>query len=288
MIGLRDKMHQWSSMTYGEIFDQRVATGQYGNDDETIALTQRVLKAQRLEDKPMTGDSTNGLLKTESEVGKFQYVKVFNIISQNSDWAPIDMVYGTCYLARRDPQVKEKARQWGMSEDQLITKMCGRALRALPSYIREHDLRQQLEQRLPGAKFEQSEELDTMLHADLVMERDGQTYYFWSFTNTPQSIENFQDKFLGHRAGEIPGGYHVTCPFSMEFCDDVDGWKLYDSYAVGAIARMTKYQANTDYNHVEEMIAKRGSYFTTPKLVIKQDEPEREIVQDFERPIGNR
>lgn len=274
-MNVRNKIQQWAESTYGEMLESRVCNHRYRPGPE-IEMARRVLQNQGLTDKTMCGTSTNDLLKTEREVGKFKYVSVFNAIARASDWCPMDMVYGTCFLAMRDPAVKEKADQWHMSEEELITKMCGRALRALPSYLREHDLRQQLSERIPEATFVQNESLDTVLHADIMMERDGETYYFWSFVNTPQSIANFQDKFFGRRQGHIPDGIHVTCPFSMDCCDEREGWKLHDPLAVNAIVRMLDRQPVADYSQVEELSSKTNLYFQTPKLIAKEDEVERQ------------
>ena len=250
-MDLRDKIKDWSNETYGDMLVKRVASGRYGGAPE-IDMVMRVLDAQNLNDKNMDGNSTMGLDKTEREVGKFQYVNIFNVISQVSDWCPLDMIYGTCFLAMREPMVHEKAQQWGLSDEELISKMCGRALRALPSYLREHDLKLQLEKRIPNAKFVQNQALDTKLHADLLMRKDGKDYYFWSFVDTYKSIHNFKHKFFGYRQGEVPDGHHITCPFSLSRGQDINGWKLYDGYSINGIVRMFDRPYWSSYDHIEE------------------------------------
>jgi hypothetical protein len=287
MSDIRMKIQKWSESTYGDVFESRVERGRY-KPGPAIDMARNVLRRQGLENMVMTGNSTNGLDNMEREVGKFQYVKVFNIISRVADWTPADMVYGTCYLAMKDPNVKLKAQQWGMSEEELISKMCGRALRALPSYLREHDLKCQLEARLPYAEFIQNEALDTVLHADLMMRYGGEDYYFWSFVNTPRSIANFQDKFFGHRQGHVPDGYHVTCPFSLDYCEDIQGWKLYDSVAVRSIARMLDNPTHANYDNVEQVSQSTSMYFQTPKLIFKNDDREWAMEQEELLVVGNR
>jgi hypothetical protein len=268
MENVRNKINDWSNITYGQMLEQRIQSCRYGSGPE-IEMTRKVLAAQSLTNKPMNGNSTMGLSKMEAEVGTFKYVKVFNAISRAKDWSPVDMVFGTCYLAMKDPNVSRKAEQFGMSTEELISKMCGRALRALPSYIREHDLKCQLQERIPDAKFVQSEELDTILHADLMMEHNGSNYYFWSFVDTPQSIRNFEDKFMGHRAGHVPDGFHVTCPFSLTWCDEIDGWKLYDGVSIDQIAQIVFEPTHGAYDAVDRLLESNYQYFETPHLIDK-------------------
>jgi hypothetical protein len=287
MSDIRKQIESWSSMTYGETLEARLARGRY-KPSPAIDMARKVLERQKLTNKIMDGNSTNRLDNMEREVGKFQYVKVFNIISKVHDWTPMDMVYGTCYLAMKDPNVALKAQQWRMSEEELISKMCGRALRALPSYLREHDLKQQLEQRMPDAKFIQNEALDTVLHADLLMRYNDEEYYFWSFVNTPRSIENFKDKFFGHRQGDIPDGYHITCPFSLDCCEEINGWKLYDGLNVRALTMTIDNPAHANYNNIENPSMSSDMYFQTPKLIVKDSDREHDLEQEELLVIGNR
>ena len=282
---LRQQIRDWHKTTYGEMPQSRLDNGRY-KQNPSIETTRRILETQGLINKSMTGGSTSGLDVTEREVGDFKYVKVFNIISEAKDWTPMDMVYGTCFLAQRDPNVKLMARQWNLTEEELISKMCGRALRALPSYLREHDLKQQLERRLPKAEFRQDEKLDTILHADLAMNYKGEKYYFWSFVNTYQSLQNFQDKFLGHRKGMILDGYHVICPFSLGVCDSINGWKLYNDLSIDNIVRLVNGPVQAEYKDIEEIIDTNSKYFQTPKLIEKVNERELEYEEEYELAIG--
>ena len=121
-MDVEQKIKKWSEITYGEMLEDRVKNNRYRPGPE-IEMARNVLRRQNLTNKQMDGNSTNGLDKMEKEVGKFYYVTVFNRITQAKDWSPVDMVYGTCFLAMRDPNVGVKAKAWGISEEELISKM---------------------------------------------------------------------------------------------------------------------------------------------------------------------
>ena len=272
MDGIRTRIDCWGRTTYSDALNERIQKGVYNNGPE-LDLTMSVLRRQGLWNSEMSGYSTNRLETMEREVGTFRYVSVFNIMSQLKDYSPVDMIYGVCYLAKNDQQLSKDisrcARKWHMSEDDLITKMCGRALRAMPSYIREHDMKDQIEQRFKGASFRQDELVDTTLHADLVMTHNGEQYYFWSFVGTGKSLENFQDKLMGNRHGIVPDGTHVICPFNLNFCDQVCGWKLYDAQEIHSIVSMIQKGTAIDYDQVARMTDRNRHYFKEPRMVVK-------------------
>jgi hypothetical protein len=268
MADMKQRIDKWSKTTYSEMLQTRTRSNRY-QEAQAIETAKYVLNVQRIANKEMTGLTTNGLKKTEDEIGKFQYVRVFNCISKINDWTPMDMVYGTCYLALRDRNVKIKSLQLGISTNELIAKMCGRALRALPSYIREHDLRFNLELMVPSARFIQNEILDTVLHADIMMRLKDERYYFWSFVNTERSRSNFQDKFLGNRKGRVPDGNHVICPLSLGYCDDINGWKFYKKNEIDRIIQLINTPSPTLYNNVVQILSVDDLYFAKPRIIVK-------------------
>ena len=288
MNDMKQKINSWSKVSYGDMLEARLKNGGYSRD-ESSDIARYVIKAQKLYDKPMNGNSTNGLDLMEREVGNFQYVNVFNIISKAQSWTPMDMVYGTCYLANKDPNVEIMARKLNLKKEDLISKMCGRALRALPSYLREHDLKDQLKAKFPNATFKQNQALDTILHVDLMMKYKDNDYYFWSFVNTNRSLRNFEDKFLGHRAGYIPDGIHITCPFNLNNCDEIDGWKLYDNLVVSEIADMIEYPDQAKYENVQAILNSRRDFFSRPRIINKDDSRTVEMDREEEELcIGSR
>ena len=282
---VRERVSAWAKTTYDAAYHDRMQHGRYMSE-EAAKLAKYVMEYQRLQNKPMSGYSTNGLMKTEEEIGSFHYVKVFNSICKVKDWNPMDMIYGTCYLALKNPAVKQRAEERGIPEEKLIAQMCGRALRALPSYLREHDLKCQLQERFPNAEFKQNEALDTVLHADLMMDYDNNRYFIWSFVDTSKSLRNFEDKFLGHRMGHVPEGLHVVCPFSLDYCNDYEGWKMYDSLSISQIAQTIRNGRAANYKNVENIVKTDATYFSNPKLIIKPRERVWEIEEELE--IGNR
>ena len=229
-------LNHWDAETFGSALDRIVETDE---NKSSIELTRLVVNTQRLTDKPMNGNASESLKKNEFERMGVCYVSFFNKL-ENAEgvWSPVDIIHEVCKnnIGRRKFYEK-KAKQYNTTFEDVTSMMCGRALRALPSYIREHQLENALINAFPHANFYHSEELDKKLHCDIMMEINGKRYYFWSFLSSNQSIGQFIDKFRNNRSGTIPDGYHVLCPFDRdkEKSASYKGWCFYSRNYINEI-----------------------------------------------------
>ena len=119
----------------------------------------------------------------------------------------------------------------------------GRGLRALPSFLREVDLKDKLSVALPDAKVQcASASQDVADHTDVIVAYGGKSFHVWSYQCTPRGLENTSHRLLGKR-GELVSGLHVLCPFDMQDKSqlvDVGGWYLHsDSYVKKVAAAIT-------------------------------------------------
>lgn len=149
--------------------------------------------------------------------------------------------------------------------------MCGRAIGALPSYIREYQLRNALKLTFPTARFYQDEQMDKKFHCDIKMDLDNQTYYFWSFISSQRSITQFMDKFKNHRYGNILDGIHVLCPFDRfnERFATYNGWCFYSDKYIREIKNSILFKSHVNYEAVINRVTIDIKEFRNPIIVDK-------------------
>ena len=274
LFNTREKMgttiDTWDSMTFGDALANFEVTEE---NKESYELMKVVLRRQRLLDKPMNGKLSEGLKKDEFERMGVTYVSfVNNLEAQNRFWTPLDIIHDVCKnnLERRDFYEK-KAKKYGMSFERVTWLMCGRALRALPSYIREYQLKNALQSVFPDGIFTQDEELDLKYHCDIKMELNGQEYFFWSFISSPRSIYQFIDKFRSNRYGQVIDGTHVLCPFDRieERGASYKGWCFYSKEYIEEIKRAIFQKNHLDYYEVHSGSALTPGAYKKPVSVDK-------------------
>jgi hypothetical protein len=187
-------------------------------------------------------------------------------------WTPLDVLHEVCKnnLSRREFYEK-KAKKYGASFEKVTWLMCGRALRALPSFIREYQLRNALQAAFPKASFYQDEDLDRKYHCDIKMTMNDQEYYFWSFLSSTRSIYQFVDKFKANRFGHIADGLHVLCPFDRteESAASYKGWNFYSIQYVNEVKNAIYHKPRLYYDDVKDGTAFMTKTFKRPVVVEK-------------------
>ena len=263
-------LNTWDQMTYGEAFSNLVVTDE---NRESVELLKLCLDKQKLFDKPMNGYSSEGLRKTEIEKLGIAYVDLFNKLDPiDQFWTPMDYLHELCKhnLSRRS-WCEAKAKRYNMTFDQLTYLMVGRALRALPSFIREYQLSNALKVAFPRATFAQDPDMDKRCHCDVKMELDGETYYFWSFISSAKSIYNFVEKFEDKRTGVIMDGNHLLCPFDRKEESDASykGWAFYSSRYINEVKTAVYHKPRLNYDDVKDGKTFKTAPFKRPVVVVK-------------------
>jgi hypothetical protein len=166
---------------------------------------------------------------------------------------------------------ESKAKQLKMSFEQLTFLMCGRALRALPSYIREYQLRNALQEMFKKGNFVRDETMDKKYHCDVMMQLDGKTYYIWSFIFSKNSIAQFVDKFLDNRYGHVPSGHHILCPFDRkkECGASYKGWSFYSKQYLEEVRIAMFQRTHVDYSSLDQKQLVKPSFYRRPVVVHK-------------------
>ena len=263
-------LNNWDKETFSDSIS-RLTVNKY--NAEAIALLHTVVTAQRLWDKKMNGFCTEGLKKTEKEGLKICYVDVFNKMEDTDQyWDPALLIYELCQMAIDEKELYTKtAIENNMSFEELVIGMSGRLLRALPSYIREEQLKNSLGDAFKTASFEKDANLDKKKHCDIKMILNGNTYYIWSFLSTQRSIVNFAEKFNGTR-GKVPNGYHLLCPFDRNGprATVYKGWCFYAKEHTDDVIAAVYQNAAIDYNEsINDRLIYSQRFFSKPVVIKK-------------------
>lgn len=264
-------LKEWDSKTFGEVFGEITITDE---NKESVKLLKKVLMHQGLMDKKMNGFCTEGLKKAEFERMGVRYVDFFNELeSSDAYWTPLDILHNVCKNnLERKKFYEAKAKKYNMSFDKVTWLMCGRALRALPSYMREYQLRNALENTFEQGTFYQDEELDKKYHCDIKMDLNDKSYYFWSFYASTRSIFQFADKFKGNRYGEVLNGCHVLCPFDREQESEATykGWLFYSKKYVSNVKKAILDDQHLQYKEVLKSSVYDIDFYKKPVAIDKQ------------------
>ena len=188
---------------------------------EWLRRTKAILDVQDLTHHMMDGTCSMGL-KTQEGRSHVPFSTIFH-----------DGVEGTFFTpATYVADIVRACMELGMSESNTITEV-GRALRALPSFIREMDLAYSVEQalrKLGNDVMAQSDsKTDRKGKCDVLLDVNGHEYRLWSYMDSPRGLQNLCHRLMGKR-GELPAGRHLLCPFNDSRDIEVNqhyGWKLY-------------------------------------------------------------
>ena len=263
LFDTKDKMvrtlNAWDAKTFGEALSEVKVTEE---NSESVLLMMSVIKQQRLADVRMNGNCSEHLKKDEFEKMGVCYVDFFNALEETGKfWTPLDIIHEVCKnnLQRRKFYEK-KATALNMTFEKVTCFMCGRVLRALPSYIREYQLKNALQAAFPKATFYQDADLDRKFHCDVKMTLNDRDYFFWSFISSTRSIYQFIDKFKTNRYGYIADGSHVLCPFDRKEQKSASykGWCLYSHEYINEIKTAIYQKEHLDYDAVKD-----GQLFST-------------------------
>lgn len=262
---------EWDRVT----FSQALATfDTTGKNPEAVELMKEVVRHQKLQDVHMNGKCSENLRILEKEKMRIVYAHMIEVLNEEQEyWTPLDVIYRVCENnVEKKAFYEKKAKSMEMTFKRLTSLMCGRALRALPSFVREYQLRNALKGRFKNAYFEKSEELDTQTHCDVKMTIGDTEYFFWSFVPSGRGIKNFSDKFKGHR-GALIEGVHVICPLDphrpSKHCL-FKGWCMYPNGYMDEVASAIYHREHMKYADVcSSTILSEDSFYNAPVAIDK-------------------
>lgn len=262
-------LDNWSSQTFG---DQYLKFKSKKPDLEVLELTNYLLDMYSLKKKRMDGSLANKKHPSEKEFSlNILFIHFFNELQESDEeWTPFDIVRKIAeYVVQNKSYFEDVAEQYDTSMIGLAMWMCGRTLRAFPSFVRECQLKNAIQSRLPGSIIEQNEVIDSQEKCDLRLVWNNNTYNIWSFVNTEFGVCKFAYKMLGKKkCGIVPNGLHLVCPTSLNECS-YKNWKLYSKRDAELIVNKIKNCTNPiDYNDFCKKL-KNKDYYGTVELIQK-------------------
>ena len=263
-------LNLWDSQTFAEAM-ANIPINEY--NAEAAALLQTVLTNQRLNNKKMNGFCTEGLQQTEREGLGICYVDIFNQMEDTNEyWDPAKLLMAFCEFAiENKTKITAKAKAEKSTFEQLVIGMSGRLLRALPSYIREIQLKNSLVAAFKTATFEKDADLDKKYHCDIKMSLNDRTYYVWSFLSTQRAVVNFAAKFNSSR-GPVPNGYHLLCPFDRKGprATMYKGWCFYSKEHTDDVLAAVYQTQPTEYQKaLDDRLIYSLNFFKKPVVIEK-------------------
>ena len=132
----------------------------------------------------------------------------------------------------------------------------GRALRNLPSFLREYILADKINQlNLPNVKVEvPSVSLNAQEHADLFLYVDDKKITLWSYQKTPHAILRLKTK-LNHR-GKVINGFNLLAPIGKDF-NDVEwhhNWYIPNTKYVTTLINVCKSCNEQNITHFNKIL----------------------------------
>lgn len=242
-IDMCNTLEAWSKETFGQAFNKLNFTAA-SKDYASLALLKHVIETQKLWNKKMMGNCSQGLIKTDEENLNIWFSLIVNPLEDADQfWTPLDYLHSVCKHMLNDKTGYEKmaaSDRFNCDFNTLCVMICGRALRNLPSFIREYQQRNAIVLRFPDGTFEKDVKLDMQGHCDLQMFYKGVEYRFWSYQSTKRGLYNFEAKFAQKR-GSIANCMHVLCPidtFTKANVCDYLGWRMYSKKRIDDICNL--------------------------------------------------
>jgi len=151
-------------------------------------------------DAPMTGNLSMGWGEIDNNEIFFQDCLAAIHASYPGSWTPADYLL-QCYLTAKTKGVD-------------LSKMdLGRALRNLPSFMREYLIAGMLSKR-DGIEVEiPPEDMNAEYHVDIILKTEGIKTYIWSYLTSRKAIEKLTQKKLNGQRGKILKGQNLLAPF---------------------------------------------------------------------------
>jgi hypothetical protein len=193
----------WRNLSFKEAL--RLSRGHV--DDRACEAVARAFDELEIADEVIAGENFKGLSAAEAGNPLTLFSTAFNdtVLSASShDRTPA--AYVARWVERHD----------SYADARTLTGYIARALRAMPSFLREEALAGDLAARLNAAGISaqviRDPHEDYSNHTDILVKAESRTYRIWTFVFSEQSFNRTAMKLTG----KLPAGIHVLCPLEIE------------------------------------------------------------------------
>lgn len=158
---------------------------------------------KRFRYRKMDGNSVQNLKRNNAAEGyeQIRFSDIVNRLKNDTDFTPVK------YMA----QITKQCEEIKLPESMTIG-LLSRGLRIFPSFLREIDVEEQLENILAEREnpyaIIRNTEMDVTQHTDIMVSVGGRDYRIWLFQNSKRGICN-TIKRLREERGKLPKGIHI-------------------------------------------------------------------------------
>ena len=241
----------WAEHTYGNALE-RCKEIKYCTDYE-YNLTKQILKDLNLYDKAMVGTTVQNLNIYEREDQPIKFTNAFNLMmSRKSPVTQQSHISPVSYIINMIRECKN-ARYTDLNLLEVV--VIPRGLRAFPSFIRELDLCQKLNNGIEGMSCRRSTPYeDAHYHIDLFMNYKNKNYLVWSYmcNMNPAKVQNLIDKISGRRTPIFVGTY-LLCPFYREDKVEYNGWWFHPDTYINHINKLLQSNVVDNYDDIIQL-----------------------------------
>lgn len=276
-LSMARTLKTWAKRSFGvALKEARIEDEQWSLRKKELDLVEYVLKNQGLLNSRMNGNCSQDRDIIEDEDMDICYAEIVNKLENaQTFWDPFDLVCAIVrHILEREEYFKEKAIEKDLCFKQLTSWLCGRALRALPSFVREPQIQNAMQIRLRDAEFSRSLDLDTNEHCDIKIVFDNQPIFAWSFCNSKNGRNKFKKKFT-RKTDSPPNGLHLICPLDMSTACNYYGFLLYTDDHIDEIVTLIHTLCPImSYNEAIEKIRSEDTnivteFYSKPRLIRK-------------------
>lgn len=213
-----ETVDKWATISFEDEYKKWWSTCA---DMSLMAAVSHVLTEQKLWERKMVGSVAERRKCTETEELGIKYAHVpEKLVEENGFWNPFYIIVHVCKYCLSKPDLYQnnlhKFTENIKDSNDLMVRMCGRALRGMPSPLREDQFAAECATRYGAENVEKSLDLDMCFHCDVKLTYKNRTYFIWSSMQTKNARTNLVSKFTDGRGTPLAAGRHIICLFDRK------------------------------------------------------------------------
>lgn len=232
----------------GQNFRDALSALSGNSDSRALGAVERALEELGIAEATISAERLKGLAAREAGNPLALFSAAFNdtvLGPHDCDRSPV--AYAVRWVERHNDYSNSRA----------LTGYIARALRAMPSFMREEalasDIRDSIAAHGVNAEVVRDPVEDHKNHTDVLVRVSGRTYRIWTFVFSEQSFNRTAMKL----AGALPAGIHVLCPLELERFARLESSFIALEKKRAVVAEMEQKYSQLECNATKRQLAKR-------------------------------
>lgn len=267
-------MDEWSTKTFQNEYDKwnKECTNSTLKDAVDFVVSE-----QQLWNRKMQGFVAERRKVTETEELGIKYAHIpEKLVEKYGSWNPFYIIVHTCEYCLNNPdlyeQNKHRFKENIKDSKDLMVRMCGRALRGMPSPVREDQVAAKCAERYSVEKVDKSLQLDLLYHCDVKVTYKGRAYFIWVTMQTKNGTKNLVSKFMTGRGTPLPAGRHIFCMFDRNDPNNIkhQGWDMFSEEFFKKLFDLIENDTYVTYEEYTQDMLKKVRMETGPVMVLNR------------------